>query len=260
MAVVLRHAVYASPRLSADEDALTLMLEAARLLLRDGERPDRLALASLSLPYTRRVQAGLMAEALSLPPSTFCLECTTSARAATEAIRALGTGLVLAADGGYGAALLLADDGTTAGGTAPGAAPGGTVSGIPAEATLLAAQSALADYPGLEFTPAGEQGIRDVAVPGYSEAAYLDLVAEAARGLQADWLALNPPQPRLARRAAAHLGFREAVQAPADSGAAGPLVALSAALERAQPGQRILLVSYGAGSAADALLVQKGGL
>lgn len=241
MAIALRLSVHTSGRPAWDEDALTLMLEAGRRILRDGQRPDRLAIASLSLPYSRRVQAGLVAEALDLPHSTFCLECTTSARAATEAIRALGTGLVLAADGRYGAAALLLE-GRSAAGT-----------------TILAAQSALAEYPGLEFTPAGERGVRDVAVPGYAEAAYLDLVAVAARGLQADWLALNPPQARLARRAAAHLGFRTAVQAPTDAGAAGPLVALSAALEQARPGQRILLVSYGAGSAADALLVQKGG-
>lgn len=246
MAVILRQAVYSPRRAAADEDALTMMLEAARRTLIGDERPDRLALASLSLPYKRKVQAGLVAEALGLPKSTFCLECTTSARAATEAMRALGSGLILAHGGSHAAGLLLAEEGSAA-----GAEPLGRI---------LAMQSALAEYPGLDFVPAGEEAPRDVAVPGYAEAAYLDLVREAARGLEADWLALNPPESRLGRRAAAALGFREAAQAPAGAGAAGPLLALAAAMASAQPGQRILLVSYGSGSAADAILIQKGGV
>lgn len=244
MAVIVRLAVYSPARAAADEDALTMMLEAARRTLAGGERPDRLALASLSLPYSRRVQAGLIAEALGLPRTTFCVECTTSARAATEAIRALGSGLVLAHGGSHAAGILLAERGGA------GDAPLGRI---------LAVQSALAEYPGLDFVPAGEEAPRDVKVPGYAEAAYLDLVREAARGLEADWLALNPPEGRLGRRAAAALGFREAAQPPSGAGAAGPLLALFAAMGAARPGDRILLVSYGAGSAADAILIEKGG-
>lgn len=241
MTRILGYGRYAPARPAADEDALTMMLAAARQALPPGARPDRLALASMSLPYSRRVQAGLIAAALGLPAGTFCLECTTSARAATEAVRALGSGLVAAAGGALAAAVLLGEGGG------------------PATAAIEAAQSAVAEYPGLEFTLAGEQGLRDVQVPDYAEAAYLDLVQAAAAGLKADLLALNPPQARLAGVAARALGYRAAVTAPEGAGAAGPLLALFAALEQAQAGQAVLLVSYGAGSAADALLVRKGG-
>lgn len=223
--MILAYASYAPARRSADEDPLTMMIAVGRrLLLQDGARPQRLALASMSLPGARRrVHAGLVAEALDLPRSTYCLECTTSARAATEAILALGSGLVLAADGSFAAGVLL------------GGAP-------------LEARSALAEYPGL-----------DLGAADYDEAAFLDVVRAAAAGMEADILALNPPHPRLARAAAAALGFRDPVLAPEGSGAAGPLLALFAALDRAAPGQRVLLVSYGSGSTADAIVVQKGG-
>ncbi|HLO04565.1 MAG TPA: hypothetical protein VK191_15755 [Symbiobacteriaceae bacterium] len=238
MVVIQSLTTYSPAARAADEDALTMMLEAARRI--DGPLPARLALASCSLPYARRVQAGLIAAALGLAPSTFCLECTTSARASTEAIRAVGTGLVLAADGRFAAALLLAASG-------------------PGLASLRAAQSALAEYPGLAFTPAGGEGLQDVAVPDYTEAAYLELIQAAAAGLKADRLALNPPTPRLGRVAARALGYPGAVLAPEGSGAAGPLLALGEALASLTAGQTVLLVSYGAGSAADALLIEKGG-
>lgn len=238
MAVIQCLTSYAPALRAADEDALTMMLEAARQI--DGPLPARLGIASCSLPYARRVQAGLIAAALDLPPSTFCLECTTSTRAATEAIRALGSGLLLAADGPYAAAALLAESG-------------------PGLAVIRQARSALAEYPGLQFTPTGHSGVQDVAVPDYTEAAYLELVQAAAAGLKADRLALNPPTPKLGHRAARALGFTDLVLAPEGSGAAGPLIALKDALEGIAPGQSILLVSYGAGSAADALLIEKGG-
>lgn len=212
-------------RPAADEDALTRMIALGQAL----PPVDRLALASTSMPEARRVRAGLVALALGLPARTFCLESTTSHRAATEAMRALGTGLLLAADGDWAAALLLGDG--------------------PGEATVLAMQSALQEDPGLP----GDY------VPDYAEAAYLEILQRAAAGLEADLLALNPPQPRLARPAARALGFSQAVTAPVGAGAAGPLIALRAALDQAAPGQRVLLVSYGAGSAADALLVRKEG-
>jgi hydroxymethylglutaryl-CoA synthase len=240
MTVIQGLTIYTPAVKAADEDALTMMLAAADRLALGAPRPDRLGLASTSLPYARRVQAGLIATALDLPAATFCLECTTSARAATEAIRALGTGLILAADGAYAAALLLGEAG-------------------PGLGTIRAARGALAEYPGLAFTPAGATGLHDVAVPDYAEAAYLELVRAAAEGLRADRLALNPPTPRLGRIAARALGFAEAVTAPPESGAAGPLLALHAALAGMAPGQTLLLVSYGAGSAADALVIEKGG-
>lgn len=238
MAVIQALTSYTPAVRAADEDALTLMLEAARQIA--ALLPARLGLASCSLPYARRVQAGLIATALDLPASTFCLECTTSARAATEAMRGLGTGLVLAADGPFAAGILLGESG-------------------PGIALVRAVQGALAEYPGLQFTPAGSVGVLDVAVPDYAEAAYLELVQTAASGLRADRLALNPPTPKLGRVAARALGFAEAVLAPEGAGAAGPLLALMAALAGVAPGQTVLLVSYGAGSAADALLVEKGG-
>jgi 3-hydroxy-3-methylglutaryl CoA synthase len=194
----------------------------------------------------RRVQAGLVATALDLPPQTFCLECTTSERAGTAALRTLGSGLVLAADGEWAAGILLVRTGAGPGGGDQAAGAAGKAS---VKATVLAEQSALGEYP----------GVGALAPPDYAEMAYLDLVRAAAAGIKADRLVLNPPHPRLLKPAANLLGFRSATAAPAGGGAAGSLVGLLQALDDAAPGQTVLLVSYGTGSAADALLVRKEG-
>lgn len=220
--MILRYVQRRAP-LSPDEDALTRMIEVGREL---GAHSNRLGLASTEMGCRGRVQAGLVAAALDLPAATFCLECTGSDRAATEAMLALREGLVLAADGEWAAGVLLGE-------------------GAPPIATLLAAQSAVAEYP----DPGG--------ITDYAEAAYCEVIATATKGLKGDYLAVNPPSPRLGKVAAGQLGFAEAFTGP--SGAAGPLVALFAALRRAGPGERVLLVSYGAGSAADALLFRKEG-
>jgi hypothetical protein len=209
--------------LAGDEDAVTRLIEVGRAL-----RPvptDRLGLASVGLGAAAGA-AGLVALALDLPPATFCLTCTASDRAGTEALLALRDGLVLAADGEWAAGLLI----------------GGDREGVPL-ATVLATRSAVAAYPGL-----------GLGAPDYTEAAYLDLVAEVTRGLEGDLVLMAAADRRLAARA----GYPRAALAP--PGAAGLLYGLLEWLETAQPGQTLLAVSYGAGSAADALLVQKEGV
>lgn len=251
MTAILGFGIYTSARPVSDEDALTAAIVAARAVLPAHAEPvNRLAIASTNLPYTRRVQAGLVAAALGLPLGTFCLECTTSERAATEAMLALGSGLVVAADERGAAAVLL------------GPGHGDQVSPAPL-AMIVAHSSAVAEWPGLDFIERGAVDVRDIRTPDYAQSAYLDVALAAVQGLPSDPAAapaiavVAAPNARLAQTVAAVRGVGARQVHLASSGAAGPLLGLATALDGLRPGERALLVAYGAGSAADALLVRK---
>ncbi len=258
-----------------DEDALTLALSAASQV--DPGRVDYLALVSMTLPYRRKVQAGLLAEGLGLDGQQFISEHTTSRRAGTEALIAQwalltlsggGTGLTVAAEVPDSPAMEDAGAPLGAGAVALVLAEGGEA------ARLDGFQSTCSEDPGLLFTPAGETRVRDVSVPDYAISQYLRSVRKAALPLMARlgtnpadyrFLVLNPPDPRQARSAAKAIGFSdEQWQAAwpypgsADVGAAQPFLGLVQALDAAQPGDRILLVGHGSGSACDAISLTAG--
>jgi len=259
------------PVAAADEDALTLAAAAAATI--DGDAAlGSMSLASTTLPYRRRVQIGVLARALrSGGDSLFTTEHTTSARAGTEAlavqllaVRASGrSGMVVAADvasptgdahraavlGAGAVALLVAEDG--------------------AVATFEASAHHVAEDPGLDFVPAGESALQDVQVSGYTQEALGAAVRGAVEPLlhrlgrtPSDYrfLVLETMPGRLLDAAARGCGFTREQSRPVwafpstgDLGAAGALTNLALALDTAEPGDRILLVGYGAGSGADAL-------
>ncbi len=77
-----------------DEDSLTLAVEAGRGIDTSLAQPARLLLASTSLPFAERSNAGVVREALGLPDSTHLLESGGSRRAGTSAlIEALEAGV-----------------------------------------------------------------------------------------------------------------------------------------------------------------------
>lgn len=258
--------------LDVDEDALTLALAAARVLP-DGATPTSVALASITLPYRRRVQAGFLAEALCAAPGVFVSEHTTSARAGTEAfvvnvLRCRATGastLTVAAERG-------SDPSDSVDISAAAAAfrigPDGDV------ATVEAMSHSSSEDPGLDFVVAGEWTRRDVGVPDYSAAAYVASLRQAfdsisdELGAAADAFTaviLAGVTPDLARKGASALGLKRTqwetllpYSLAGDMGAAGALVGLAAALDGAASEDRILVLSYGAGSATDAIALVAG--
>ena len=74
-----------------DEDAVTMAVESARAIRSSlSQDPAGLTLASNTLPFAERLNAGIVAAALGLPPSTVLRDVASSARAATtELISAL---------------------------------------------------------------------------------------------------------------------------------------------------------------------------
>lgn len=244
LGIAANHAYVPTRGGDIDEDALTMALEAAAPIAM-GEVAF-LSLASTSLPYARRVQAGMLSGALGLGTGLFVTEHTTSERAGTEALITQvgllrgqpGARVLVVAAATVAVALLLADEGDVA-----------RVEGVASYAS---------DDPGLKFTRSGEDRLRDVQVADYTAAAYTEAVRGAAGSLlrnlgrsAADYrfVVLNPPEPQLARRGAEAIG----AGAQQCQAATEPLQGLASALDAARPGDRILLVAYGSGSAADAI-------
>lgn len=253
-----------------DEDALTMGVEAARDCLA-GERPKDLKavyLASTTLPFQDRQNAGVLGTALSLGPNLMTLDVTSSQRAGTSGlINALN-----AVKGSGGTALYVASEHRKA----KSSGSQELLYGDGAAALLLGQEDAVADYvggaqvaidfidhyrgQGEEFDYAWEERwIRD---EGYMK------IAPQAIKAALDAAGLKPEQidvflmPALIRGVADGVAKRCGLKVEAvkdnlyatmgDSGAAHPLVMLALALQEGKPGQTIMTVGWGQG--CDALI------
>lgn len=259
-----------------DEDALTLAVEAARGLPVNGDtaaRGDgpalRLTFASTSAPFTDRSQAGLLAEALALPADLMTLDAGGSRRAGVAALlRALVTGgsEVIAAgekrSARPGTAAHLAwGDGAAAVLTGVGGNSGAGVARLVSHATvnldLLDSCTAAGGQP----RAAEDRFVRDTAVAAiYVPAITRALERAGCTGDRVAWAVIPEPVAgtyaalrRPCGLAAPNLAEEISHQA-GDLGAALPLFGLALALERAAPGDLVLLAGFGQG--CDALLIE----
>lgn len=244
-----------------DEDTITLAVEASRDALTGIERAtvDGLTLASTTFPFADRLNAGVVKEALVLPDAVATDDAGGSLRAGTSAlIRALEGGrrrLVVAADlrrakpaseaeliQGDGAAAILVGTG-------------------PVIAEVILAQSLSVDFVD-HFRAAGadtdygweSRWVRD---EGYGKllagaiAAALDRAGLAGEAV--DHAVIPVTLRGVAAGVARKAGMRaEALVDPlgqtlGDTGTAHPLLLLAAALEKAEPGQTILVAGFGQG-------------
>lgn len=254
-----------------DEDAVTLAVAAARSARSacSAERIDCLYLASTSLPFADRDCAALVASALDLPATLETLNVTTTLRAGTSALanaarRRDSRVLVVASDArtarpgssqelqyGHGAAAVLVD-------------PSVTPSAL---ASLLAVEQVAHDFVD-HYRAAGEpfdyrfedRWIRD---EGYAKLV-ADALVRALRGAGVNpadvrHLAMPGP-PDVIKRVVQIAQLTQATPSEAlgatcgDAGAAQPLLMLADVLERAQPGELLLLVGFGQG--VDVLLLR----
>ena len=255
-----------------DEDAVTLAVEACRDALA-GRAPDDLAalsLASTTLPFEDRQNAGIVAEALSVGRQIRTLDIAGSQRAGTSA---LITALETVAGGGGPVLVVGADKRRTR-----AASPLELTTGDGAAALLVSDGDGVARLRGHATEAADfvdhyrgqhqdfdyvweERWIRDEG--------YLKLVpAAVTRALEA--AAIEPAAvtrfcfPTSTTRVAATLASRlglpdEAVRDNlqgrcGETGAAHPLVMLAHALEQAAPGEIILVTGFGQG--CDALVFE----
>jgi hydroxymethylglutaryl-CoA synthase len=257
---------------SWDEDSVTMAVEAGRDCLTGIGRESLagLHLASTTLPFDDRQNSGIVAAALGLPETVTTLDLAGSQRAASSA---LASGLQAAA-GGAGPLLLVAAERrrSKAGsqqelGYGDGAAALLIGEGDPI-ARLLARHGESVDFvdhyrgQGRPFDYGWEERwIRDeghLKIVPRVVAALLEKAGVAAGDIA--HVALPAALARSAKAVAQRCGLPETAaedglaERCGDLGAAHPLFALAAALEKARPGERILLIGFGQG--ADALLFE----
>ena len=257
-----------------DEDTVTISIEAARnALARAGVDPARIRavwVGSESHPYAVKPTATIVAEAIGAVPFTLAADWEFACKAGTEAIQA-ALGLVGSRMADY--ALCIGADTAQA---RPGdaleytAGAGGAAYVIgPAEESLAVCEGSISyvtDTPDFWRRPHARYPSHGQRFTG--EPAYFHHVVSAARQLL-DELGLQPadfryavfhqPNTKFPQRAAQMLGFRqEQIEAGLLVGRIGnayagsSLLGLSAVLDEAQPGDRILLVSFGSGAGSDA--------
>jgi len=251
-----------------DEDALTLALEAVQGL--GLSACGGIYFASTTAPYLERMNAALLAAACDFPEEIAVADFAHSLRAGTVALMAA---LDRVAVGEQEPIVVVSADTREASPESPeeqwfGDGAAALAVGrehVVAEAKARASVSD--DF--LDFVRRDKDERVTSFASRFTMEGYCRIVRRAIvrvleeSGLQPSEVTrviLPPMDPRLTVRAAAELGFRaEQVQETflervGMIGCATPLFLLSAALERAQPGDRILLVGYGSG--ADAVLFE----
>ena len=257
-----------------DEDAVTMAVAAARTLhgSLQGALPvhvTELTLASTTLPFAQRLNAGIVAAAIGLPDSAALRDVGSSARAALAELAAAlrrpaeGAALVVAAERRVAkpasAQEMIQGDGAAA----------ALVGRGDVIATLVAHQGRYADLVD-HFRESGrdhdygweERWVRD---EGYLKVAVGTLQACLAdAGVGAGDVAhfvMPAPLPRVNEAVAKKLGVPASALVPTehettgDLGSAQPLALLDIALRVAAPGALILVAAFGSG--CDALLLKR---
>ncbi|MCO5213136.1 MAG: hydroxymethylglutaryl-CoA synthase [Caldilinea sp.] len=257
-----------------DEDTATMSVEAARnALARAGIDPRRLAavwVGSESHPYAVKPTGTIVAEAIGATPATLAADWQFACKAGTEAMQA-GIGIVGSGMADY--ALSIGMD--TAQGR-PGdaleytAGAGGAAYIVgPAAEALAVIQRTLSyvsdttDFWRRPITHYPSHAERFSGDPGYfghvMPAAEEMMQVMGTRPESYDYVIFHQPNPKFPTRALEELGFTPAqwktgllVPEIGNTYAGSAMIGLSAVLDEAKPGQRILMVSYGSGAGSDA--------
>jgi len=261
-----------------DEDVITMSIEAARnALARAGIPASQLRavwVGSESHPYAVKPSATVVAEAIGATPHIQAGDWEFACKAGTEAMVA-AMGLVGSGMGCY--ALAIGMD--TAQGR-PGdqleytAGAGGAAFIIgPGEESLAiieASYSYVTDTPDFwrrEYQRYPEHGQRFTGEPGYfhhiTSAAQTLLDATGTRPADYQYAVFHQPNTKFPSRVAGMLGFSlEQIKAGllvpviGNTYAGAAVIGLSAVLDVARPGDRILVTSFGSGAGSDAFAIR----
>jgi 3-hydroxy-3-methylglutaryl CoA synthase/uncharacterized OB-fold protein len=248
-----------------DEDALTMAVEAGRTLIAD-TKVDGVVFASTSSPFTDRSMAGLVIEALRLDRGVSAQDVGNSRRAAVAALlKALKAGAAeLVVAGEKRAATpgssqhLNWGDGASAALVGPGDGIARLLGCATINADLLDVFTE-ADHSlpyGAEDRFVRDEAVQEVYIPAVKAA--LDKAGVAAGDIAI--AAVPEPVDGIYKAVAKVCGLKaenvcaEISAQAGDLGAAMPLFGLALALERVQPGQKLLLAGFGNG--ADVLILE----
>lgn len=247
---------------SWDEDPITMAVEAARDLLGESDRSRvaALSLASTTLPFADRLNAGVVKEALNLSDAVFATDQTGSQRCATSALigalNGSSTHLVLASD------LRKARPASEAELSQGDAAAAILVGQGDVVARLIGSHSVTVDFvdhfrsQGQDFDYTWEsRWIRDEGHTKLLGGALKDALKKLGlTGADIDAAVIPITVRGVPESLAKQAGIRPEAVADTlssqvgDTGAAHPLLLLAAALEKAKPGQKILLAGFGQGA------------
>lgn len=259
-----------------DEDTVTIAIEAARnAIARADVAPEQLRaiwVGSESHPYAVKPSATIVAEALGATPYLLAADYEFACKAGTEALQG-AMGLVGSRMGDY--ALAIGAD--TAQGR-PGdaleytASSGGTAFVVgPAEEALAICTGSLSyitDTP--DFWRRAYQHYPSHGARFTGEPAYFHHIQSATEEIL-DQLEMQPeeftyaifhqPNVKFPQRVAKRLGFTAEQLEPGllsneigNTYAAAAITGLAAVLDIAQPGERILITSFGSGAGSDAFV------
>ncbi|MGB9955004.1 zinc ribbon domain-containing protein (plasmid) [Haloferax prahovense] len=276
----------------ADEDTLTMATEAGQRALRaagvDAGDIDHLALATTTPPNDEEESAVRLASLLGVDPSVPTRQFGGSTRAGAVALAATSEATQNVGDGASSPRLVVVADsprGAPESDEAAGAGAGAAALVIVEDGPL--AIDAVGEFgdptPGTRFRGFGSAETESIGVTQYERDAYTRAIAGAVDALDVDAAELDPdavaltaPDGKLPYRAANALGVEPAriaagsvVSRTGDAGAAGPFLGLASALDSAgdaggdesdgqSPATSVLLVGYGGGAGATALVLSTG--
>jgi len=261
-----------------DEDVITMSIEAARnALARGGIPADEIRavwVGSESHPYAVKPTSTVVAEAIGAVPHVQAADWEFACKAGTEAMVA-AMGFIGSGMADY--ALAIGMD--TAQGR-PGdaleytAGAGGAAYLLgPAEnslAEILYSYSYVTDTPDFwrrEYQRYPEHGQRFTGEPAYfkhiTEAAKALMEASGTTAADYKYAVFHQPNTKFPQRVAAQLGFSKEQVAPGllvpvigNTYAGAALIGLTATLDIAEPGDQILMVSFGSGAGSDAFAIR----
>ncbi|SCZ70455.1 MULTISPECIES: hydroxymethylglutaryl-CoA synthase [unclassified Pseudomonas] len=263
--------------LQPDEDVITLGVLAAQRALDKvpGHQIEALYLGTCTNPYDSRASASIILEMLGSGYDAYCADVQFAGKSGTSALQICQA---LVASGMTGSALAIGAD-TINRNTAPGDLTE-SYAGAGAAALLIGSQDVIAEFDASfscaadvadNIRPQGDRYIRSGMGLGSDKNSIglEDQTRRAAEGLMAklhtspadyDYVVFQQNLVSTPYSLAKHLGFNPKQVEPGiyagnvgDAGSASPLLGLINVLDRARPGQKILLVSYGFGAGSDAI-------
>jgi len=260
-----------------DEDVITMSIEAARnALARSGIAPEELRavwVGSESHPYAVKPSGTIVAEAIGAPVHIQAGDWEFACKAGTEAFVA-AMALVGSQMGEYALAIGMDTAQSKPGDALEYTASSGGAAFIigPADealATVDSHYSYVTDTP--DFWRRAHQKYPEHGQRFTGEPAYFHHIVSAAstlmqhEGLQVDdvtYAVFHQPNEKFPRRVAKQLGFKNKQIEPGllspvigNTYAGASLVGLTAVLDLASPGDRILVTSYGSGAGSDAFIL-----
>jgi len=257
-----------------DEDTATMSIEAARNAMAraniDPQTVRAVWVGSESHPYAVKPTGTIVAEAIGATPGVLAADWQFACKAGTEAMQA-GIGFV-----GSGMADYVISIGMDTAQGRPGdaleytAGAGGAAFILgPAETALVVIQRSLSyvsdttDFwrrPSTHYPSHAERFSGDPGYFGHIIPAAEQMMAKMeTTPTDYAYVVFHQPNPKFPTRALADLGFtpeqwKTGLLVPeiGNTYAGSAMIGLAAVLDVAQPGQRILMVSYGSGAGSDA--------